>query len=72
MKPQRTKQLNTKLTTSQLQHIQELNERFFDGKRNMSEMGAFLFEVAFDAIAKGKIEKKSVLLINGLPMTELK
>jgi hypothetical protein len=68
MKKTQRKQLNVKCNNGELEQMQALNEKLFDGKLNRTEMGAFLLQVAFDCLANAKIKKATVMTINGMPV----
>lgn len=67
-KNNRKLQLNTKLTQLEYEQVQSVNEKFFNGSLNKSEIGLFLFQVALDYLAKAKVETKTVITVDGLPL----
>ena len=64
-------QLNTKLDQSTYDQVQEINAKYFDGKLNQTDLGLFLFNVALDYLQKAKVEKKVILMVDGLPVSEI-
>lgn len=65
-------QVNVKLTSSEYDEIQKVNDKFFAGELTPTQLGRLLFDVACDYLAKSKVEQKSVVLVNGLQLTEIK
>ena len=65
-------QFNVKLTAEEYDKLQLINDKHFKGELTHTQLGRFLFDVAADYLASAKIEKREVVMINGVPLTEIK
>lgn len=65
-------QCNIKLTSKEYEKIQEVNDKFFDGSLTHTQLGRFLFDVACEYLANAKVEQRAVVVVNGMPVTEIK
>lgn len=69
-KIERKQQLNTKLSTYEMDQVDQLNTKLFNGKKNKSDMGRFLITLALEHLASHgvKVETKTVVLVDGNPV----
>lgn len=67
----RSNQLNAKLTENDLDQVQEVNAKLFDGTLNKSEIARFLIKLGLQAVKEAKIEKKTVWTLNGVTVQDL-
>ena len=70
-KSNHTHQLNAKFSEAEYNRVQEVNVKFFKGTMNNSDLARFLIGLALDKLASAKVETKMVLLVDGLPVTEV-
>ena len=70
-KTNHTHQLNAKFSETEYNRVQDVNTKFFNGLLNNSDLARFLIGLALDKLASAKVEKKTVLLVDGLPISEV-
>lgn len=70
-KTNHTHQLNAKFSEDEYNRVQAVNAKFFNGLLNNSDLARFLIGLALDKLASAKVEKKTVLLVDGLPVSEV-
>ena len=63
-----TEQLNIKMTDAEMAQLQEVNLRLTGGQWNKSDLGRFLIQVALDKLATAKVEKRTVITVDGQPL----
>ncbi len=67
-----THQLNCKMSQHEYEELQVLNDKLFAGKLNNSDLARFLLNVAKEHLAKAKVETRTVVTVDGVPLTEVK
>lgn len=63
---QHTHQLNCKMTASEFERVQSVNDKLFSGELNNSDLARFLFNYAIEKLVGAKVEKKMVITVDGL------
>lgn len=58
-KTERTEQMNAKLTSQEVDRVQNVNNDLFGGKLNKSDILRFLVKVALVSIDSAKVETKT-------------
>lgn len=53
-------QTNIKMTINERVEFDEINAKFFGGTKTTTELGRFLFKVAYQTLATAKVEIKKV------------
>lgn len=56
-------QFNVKQTEKEWEKLQAVNQKYFDGQLNISELGRFLFQVALNALEEAEVKTSKVTRI---------
>ena len=71
-KTNHTHQLNAKFSETEYNRVQEVNIKFFNGAMNNSDLARFLIGIALDKLASAKVETRTVVTVDGVPVSEVK
>jgi len=69
---QHSEQLNIKLTKTEMEQLEAVNQQLTGGQWNKSDLGRFLINLALDKLATAKVETRTIITVDGLPVSEVK
>jgi hypothetical protein len=67
-KTNHTHQINAKFSEAEYDKVQSVNTKFFHGTLNNSDLARFLIGYALDKLESAKVELRTVVLVDGVPV----